>query len=127
MHDIAECIVGDITPQDGVSADEKHDREMQAIRTLVSRLPDFVARDLYDAFRRYEDDDNDDCAARLTRDLDKFDMVLQAFEYEKAAKDRPPHFLQSFFDSTEGIFRTEPVQKLVACLCEKRKSFVDGP
>merc|ERR1712073_124917 len=33
VHDIAECIVGDITPE------EKHKMEFDAIRTLVRNLP----------------------------------------------------------------------------------------
>ena len=27
VHDLAECIVGDITPSDGISKDDKHKQE----------------------------------------------------------------------------------------------------
>ena len=36
------------------------------------------------------------------KDLDKFDMIAQAFEYEET--DGKPGFLQEFFDSTKGIY-----------------------
>lgn len=41
VHDMAEAIVGDITPHCGISATEKHDREqapMSAIRPQRSSL-----------------------------------------------------------------------------------------
>lgn len=34
------------------------------------------------------------------KDLDKLDMVMQAYEYEQL--EERPKFLQEFFDSTEG-------------------------
>ena len=34
------------------------------------------------------------------KDLDKFDMIVQAHEYEEM--DKKPGFLQQFFDSTNG-------------------------
>lgn len=38
--------------------------------------------------------------AKLVKDLDKFEMILQAFEYEKA--EGKIGYLQEFFDSVEG-------------------------
>lgn len=34
VHDMAECIVGDITPHDNVSVEEKHRREEKAVQYL---------------------------------------------------------------------------------------------
>ncbi|HYJ78510.1 MAG TPA: HD domain-containing protein, partial [Longimicrobiaceae bacterium] len=34
VHDLAECLTGDITPLDGVSAEEKRRREQEAFRHL---------------------------------------------------------------------------------------------
>lgn len=39
VHDIAECIVGDITPFDGVTEDEKHKMEMAAMHHLGKAGP----------------------------------------------------------------------------------------
>lgn len=45
-------------------------------------------------------------AAALVKDVDKYEMVVQAYEYEKATgKDLSP-----FFDSTAGKFRTPTVR-----------------
>ncbi len=45
---------------------------------------------------RYEAQKDGDEAARLTKDLDKLDMILQADEYENAEPDRGA-FLQVSF------------------------------
>lgn len=109
VHDMAECIVGDITPSDNVSTDDKHMQEMKAMTSLVKNLP--TARgslELFNAFERYEEQHPDDPQAQLTKDLDKFDMIMQAFEYEERSKKGP--FLQDFFDSTKNVLKDPQVK-----------------
>ena len=70
VHDMAESIVGDITPFDGVSkgillkplreviVDEKHRREVEAMNHLTSLLPGQFspnAQLLQDLFDEYEE------------------------------------------------------------------------
>lgn len=38
VHDMAECIVGDITPYCGVSKDEKHAKERVSVWALIKLL-----------------------------------------------------------------------------------------
>lgn len=40
--------------------------------------------------------------SKFVKDLDRLDMVMQAFEYEK--RDNCPQKHQEFFDSTDGKF-----------------------
>lgn len=40
VHDLAECIVGDITPHCGVSAEDKHQREDKAMEEICELLGD---------------------------------------------------------------------------------------
>ena len=49
---------------------------------------------------RYENANPEDKPAQLTKDLDKFDMVVQAFEYEE--KEKRFGDLDDFFVSTSG-------------------------
>lgn len=56
--------------------------------------------------------------AILVKDLDRFDMICQAFEYEESRN--RPLALQEFFDATEGRFKHPEVQNWVAALKEKR-------
>ena len=49
-----ECIVGDITPHDGVSEEDKHSQEMNAMTILVKNLPTGrVSLEFFNAFERY--------------------------------------------------------------------------
>jgi len=118
-HDMAECLVGDITPHDKVSDEDKHTAEMDAMKKLVQDLPDFMARDFFTSFKRYEDQEAGDVDARLTKDFDKFDMILQAFEYEK--REKKGKFLQQFFDSTKDVLKSVPVKKWQKALLEIRE------
>lgn len=56
--------------------------------------------------------------SRFVKDLDRLDMVMQAFEYEKRDNCLLKH--QEFFDSTEGKFNHPFVKKLVSEINEQR-------
>lgn len=84
VHDLAECIVGDIAPSDGVSKHEKHKREAQAMAQLEAALAPInpnAAREICDLWREYEAAETKE--ARAVKDIDKFEMILQAYEYER--------------------------------------------
>merc|ERR1712111_209457 len=93
-------------------------KEDKAFRDLVKDLPGHIIKNCYHSFRRYEDQKPEDKHAQLVKDLDKFDMILQAWEYEK--RDKKGKYLQQFFDSTMTKFATVPVKKWQQELLNKR-------
>lgn len=102
VHDIAEAIAGDITPSDGVSKEEKRRREQEAMDQLSLALGGGVAaEEMRELWEEYEA--NSSAEAKLVKDFDKVEMILQASEYEEEQK----LVLQDFFDSTKGKFQTE--------------------
>ncbi|GIY63258.1 5'-deoxynucleotidase HDDC2 [Caerostris extrusa] len=116
VHDISECIVGDLTPFCGVSKEEKHKKEMEAMKRLCSLVGEKVGQEFLDLFKEYEEQQTDE--AKTVKDLDKFDMILQAFEYEKQSQFSVN--LQDFFSSTEGTFQNPLILKWVEELKLKR-------
>lgn len=118
VHDMAESIVGDITPHDGVSNEEKHRREMEAINDLVAMVDKKVGTEIKDLFLEYEN--NKTPESKFVKDLDKFEMILQAHQYEQEA--HKPGFLQEFFDSVDGKLQTPVVKKLAEELKQLRQS-----
>ena len=95
VHDLAESLVGDITPYDGVSADEKRRREEEAMRRLGALAGDAALVELwaeYDAAATPE--------ARFVKELDKLETALQAAEYARAGA-APADDLREFRDSAE--------------------------
>ena len=77
VHDLAETRVGDITPYDGVSATDKHQQEIEALTAITAFLRPAAQQDLMQLFEEYEEHETHE--AKLTKDLDLFDMIQQAF------------------------------------------------
>lgn len=50
IHDLAECIVGDLTPHCGVSPEEKHRREDEAMKT-ISGLTGIAGDRMYELYK----------------------------------------------------------------------------
>ena len=75
-------MVGDITPHDGVSDHDKHQLEANAMQQMVQMLnssPEIL--EIQNLWKEYEEAKTPE--ALLVKDLDKFEMIVQAFEYEK--------------------------------------------
>lgn len=77
VHDLAESLVGDITPYDGVAPEEKRRREHQAITRLSGLAGDPQILELWEEYDRAQT-----AEARFVKELDKLETVLQAAEYE---------------------------------------------
>ncbi|XP_028296028.1 5'-deoxynucleotidase HDDC2 isoform X2 [Gouania willdenowi] len=116
VHDMAECIVGDITPSDNISKEEKHRREEEAMRHLTELLPQGLKQDIYSLWEEYENQSS--AEARLVKQFDSLEMILQAHEYEEL--EETPGRLQEFFDSTNGRFHHPDVLQFVSSLNEER-------
>ncbi len=121
-HDLAEASVGDITPHCGVSAEEKFKREEAAMANIRDGLlkGNPVGGELYDLWTEYENASTP--AAILMKDIDKFEMILNANEYEQAQDVD----LSEFFLSTEGKFRTAEVLPLVEELRSRREKRIQS-
>ncbi|KAI9742921.1 MAG: hypothetical protein M1818_003650 [Claussenomyces sp. TS43310] len=86
VHDMAEALVGDITPKDGVAKAEKSRRESTTMDYLVEGLLGRVdggaaGRDLKAIWQEYEDGVT--LESQFVHDVDKVELVLQMFDYER--------------------------------------------
>jgi putative hydrolase of HD superfamily len=111
VHDLAECLVGDLTPYDGVDRAEKARRELEAMRTLCARLPRGAA--LLATWERYEA--QQDAESRLVRQLDRLDMALQARAYQEAGTTGLQEFAES---ARSAISDPHLLHWLAACVQE---------
>jgi putative hydrolase of HD superfamily len=87
VHDMAEALVGDITPVDGISRPEKSRREAATMDYLCGDLLGGVAggvpaADVRALWQEYEDSVTPE--AKFVHDIDKLELVLQVVDYEKA-------------------------------------------
>ncbi|KAH8586434.1 HD domain-containing protein [Bisporella sp. PMI_857] len=87
IHDMAEALVGDITPVDGVDKTEKSRRETTTMQYFTSGLLGNVSggrigQDIMEVWQEYEDDKT--LEAHYVHDIDKIELLLQMTEYERA-------------------------------------------
>lgn len=119
VHDLAESIVGDITPADNISKEEKHRREDEAMKTLSALVGDEVGSLLYNLWIEYEE--NSTSEAKFVKDLDRFDLLFTSVHYEK--RDGEGKKCQLFFDTHDGKFQHPFVKKLVEELLKERDQY----
>eukprot|EP00981_Chlorochromonas_danica_P011514 scaffold4054_cov157-Ochromonas_danica.AAC.4 len=122
VHDLAESIVGDITPHAGVSKEEKRRLEEQALRSITSDLqyPD-IAEEILDLWLDYEESRSKE--AVIATQLDKLEMIIQADEYESL---HPEKTLNSFFDSTMNVFHHPEVKAWAEELRSRRSQRLES-
>lgn len=86
IHDMAEALVGDITPVDGVSKVEKSRREADTMdymtKTLLGNVDSGTAgASMREIWQEYEDSET--LESHFVHDVDKMELLLQMIEYEK--------------------------------------------
>ncbi|KAL5282147.1 HDDC2 family protein [Megaselia abdita] len=121
VHDLAESIVGDITPFCGVSKEQKRNMEMKAMEDIC-KLIEPKGNQIMELFLEYEEGKSSE--ANFVKDLDRLDMVLQAFEYERRDNCISKH--QEFFDSTEGKFEHPFVKSIVQEIYNQRNQSISN-
>ncbi|CAF1002677.1 unnamed protein product [Adineta ricciae] len=118
VHDLAESVVGDLTEFDGIPKTEKRRRETEAMLYLTSLLPADVGREIFSLFNEYADQKTSE--SKFVKDLDIFDMLLQAYEYEKLQSDG--EFLEDFFTGSVHNIKTDIVKQWLKQLMDCRAS-----
>ena len=87
VHDMAESLVGDITPVDNVPTIEKHRREAESMEFLTGTLLGKSTKgfdqgqELKKIWQEYEDSKTRE--AIFVHDVDKIELLLQMMEYER--------------------------------------------
>jgi putative hydrolase of HD superfamily len=117
VHDLAESLVGDITPKCGITPREKAVLEDEAFRKIRDDVlsGSEAGCELYALFREYEEANTP--AAVFVHQLDKLDMVLQAFTYENTQENME---LTEFFEACNGI-QHEKLREICSFLLQQRQ------
>ena len=107
IHDLAEIVVGDITPGDNVPPEIKHKMETEAI---VQIAQDLNSPELAELFMEYEEQKTPE--SNFIKRLDRFDAVALAKYYD--ANKRSDYF-DNLFDewSTNHREMISPIMEMV--------------
>lgn len=87
IHDMAEALVGDLTPVDNVPKVEKNRREAETMDYICENLLGKVhggenGASIRKIWQEYEDSET--LESRFVHDVDKVELILQMVEYERA-------------------------------------------
>ncbi|GJJ11452.1 hypothetical protein Clacol_005685 [Clathrus columnatus] len=101
VHDLAEAQVGDIAPREGIPKSEKQRLEasnlQEAMHNFVYDMLHYsaAAQRIEALWKEYEEQET--VEAQFVKDLDRFEMALQASDYEIRDGTQT---LQGFFDNS---------------------------
>lgn len=102
IHDLAESMVGDHMP-DNKSSEEKQLLEDQAMKNIISKLPNSLRKNYLRIWNEYIN--NITVNAKFVHNMDKLEMALQAKEYE--FEGYPKEVLQPFIKSATDYISNE--------------------
>lgn len=102
IHDLAESMVGDHMP-DNKSSEEKQLLEDQAMKNIISKLPNSLRKTYLRIWNEYIN--NITVNAKFVHNMDKLEMALQAKEYE--FEGYPKELLQPFIKSATDYISNE--------------------
>jgi len=114
LHDLAESIIGDFTPEQK-SKQEKKLLEDKTFKNILIHLPENLQKQYRQLWKEYQK--NDSKEANFVHQIDKLEMVLQAKIYSKQNKSLEE--LHTFFDSAQKEISEPNILKIFNQLLEK--------
>lgn len=114
IHDAAEAIVSDITPYDGVSLEDKFQREDRAWTEICDSFGDHEMQTIW---REMEEGKTPE--AIFVKELDKLEMLIQAEEYENLQEGLD---LSDFFRNFDNFFTYSTTKDIYEAIKTRRTS-----
>ena len=114
LHDLAESITGDMTPEQ-ISKEEKTILENNAIKKILNDLPLALQKQYSVLCEEYQS--NNSKEAKIVHQLDRLEMALQAKIYSNDGYSKEK--LNSFFDSARNEIKDPKVIELFRKILEK--------
>ena len=123
VHDVFEVLTGDIPTRlkeenQPIKNSEKKEAEEKALKEILKPLDEKLRKEIFSLWEEFEEGKSRE--AVLVRELDKLDMALQGFVYEK--EERNTKSLDEFFEvAKERIKEPELAEILELILSERKK------
>jgi len=108
LHDIAESITGDLTPED-ISKNEKIELENKTIDKILGNLPDDLAKNYLTIWNEYNKNISDE--AKLVHEVDKLEMVIQALSYANDGIKKEK--LEPFVNSAKSQINSKQLKEIL--------------
>lgn len=100
IHDVGESIIGDITPRDSVSKEDKYLMDFDAVKKILN------SDELFSYWQEFETGDSPE--ATMVRQLDKLEAYLQGRAYNVSDDVR-----KEFYSSTKNAISDNELMELL--------------
>ena len=107
LHDLAEAITGDLTPDDATKP-KKEKMENHTMKKILANLPKSLKTEYEKLWMEYQQSNTKE--AMLLHQIDKLEMALQAKSYKKMGYTKKQ--LGPFFDSAKKEITDPELKKL---------------
>ena len=104
LHDMAESVTGDFTPEE-ISKKDKRKLENNAMLDILSKLPSKLANNYTKIWNEYQDGNSKE--AILVHEIDRLEMALQAWKYR--GEGYPKEKLEMFFSTAKKEIKSKEV------------------
>lgn len=107
LHDLAESVTGDLTP-DSISKKDKNELEEKTMQKILINLPESLSQEYSSIWKEYQDKQTKE--SLLVHEIDKLEMALQAKMYSKQGFSKEK--LQSFFDTANQGIQNNDIKEI---------------
>ena len=108
IHDIAESITGDLTP-DEIEKKEKIELENKTVEKILSNLPQELAKNYLEIWKEYNENSTDE--AKLVHDVDKLEMMIQGLTYVNDGIEKEK--LEPFVNSAKSQINSKQLKEIL--------------
>ena len=113
LHDLAESIIGDITPEH-ITKNEKIAKENHAINQILKNLPNEIAKPYFEIWNDYQKKASKE--AILLHEIDKLEMAFQAKFYQDKGMSKEK--MKTFFDTAKTEVKNKNLRSILSNIIE---------
>ena len=113
LHDLAESIIGDITPG-SMKNDDKITKENQAMKKILLNLPSKIRKSYLEIWDDYQNNSSQE--SNLLHDIDKLEMAFQAKFYQE--KGIPKEKLATFYETVKIGIKNKNLRDILSNIIE---------
>lgn len=113
VHDLGEIIAGDFTPQSGISAEDKYEKELNGLAKVFSSINS--GGEFIKLWKEFEAGNT--AESKLVKQIDKLEMALQANIYERTENID----LSEFYSSASEVIKDTHLKNIFSSILRERK------
>ena len=113
LHDLAESIIGDITPG-SMNNDDKIIKENHAMKKILINLPGEIRKSYFEIWDEYQN--NSSKESSLLHDIDKLEMAFQAKFYQESGISKEK--LVTFYDTAKIGIKNKNLRNILSNIIE---------